>query len=235
MTDLMTVYKLLYDHYGPRHWWPAEAPFEMAVGAILTQNTNWGNVEKAISNLRRADALTTSALSNLKREELEQLINPSGFFRQKAERLQLFSCYLLDHYRGSLEEMLRQPLGPLRKELLALRGIGPETADSILLYAGGHPTFVVDAYTGRLFSRLAHLRGTEKYETIRDFFMQRLEPDPSLYNEYHALIVAHCKEHCRKQPFCPGCPLERICAYRRLQPGLDLSGKMHRVSKPAVK
>jgi len=218
MTDLMTVYQLLFDRYGPRHWWPAESPFEMAVGAILTQNTNWGNVEKAVANLRQADALSAAALCSLSRSELEKLITPSGFFRQKAERLQLFGCFLRDHYRGSLELLLRKSLEPLRKELLTLKGIGPETADSILLYAGGHLTFVVDAYTGRLFSRLGHLCGTENYEEIRNFFLRRLPRDVGLYNEYHALIVVHCKEHCRKRPDCPGCPLEMICAYRQQNP-----------------
>jgi endonuclease-3 related protein len=216
--NLLTIYQLLFDRYGPRHWWPAETPFEMAVGAILTQNTNWRNVEQAIANLRQADALSAAALCALPRPELEALITHSGFFRQKAERLQLFGCYLRGHYQGRLEKMLRQPLAPLREELLRLKGIGPETADSILLYGGDYPSFVVDAYTGRLFNRLGFLQGTEKYQQIRDFFMDRLPPDPSLYNEYHALIVIHCKEHCRKRPLCPGCPLERICAYRQLNP-----------------
>lgn len=218
MSDLMTVYRLLYDRYGPCHWWPAETPFEVAVGAILTQNTNWGNVERAIASLRTADTLSSAALCTLPRSELERLITPSGFFRQKAERLQLFGCYLRDHYRGHLETLLAQPLEPLRRELLALKGIGPETADSILLYAGGHLSFVVDAYTGRLFGRLGHLHGTEKYEEIRSFFMHQLPPEVPLYNEYHALIVNHCKEHCRKRPACPACPLETICAYRQQSP-----------------
>jgi len=218
MSDLLNVYQKLFDRYGPRHWWPAESPFEMAVGAILTQNTNWGNVEKAIANLREAEALSAVALCSLPRSELEKLINPSGFFRQKAERLQLFSGYLLDNYQGSLESLLRKPLHLLRQELLALKGIGPETADSILLYGGNHLTFVVDAYTSRLFSRLGCLQGGEKYEEIRSFFMQRLPADVDLYNEFHALIVRHCKDHCRKRPLCPGCPLEKICRYRQLNP-----------------
>lgn len=218
MSELMNIYRRLFDRYGPRHWWPAATPFEMAIGAILTQNTSWGNVEKAIANLRAANGLTFAAICALDRTALEHLIHPSGFFRQKAERLQLFSCYLRDNYQGSLEKMLRQPLVPLRKELLTLRGVGPETADSILLYAGQHPSFVVDAYTGRLFSRLGLLEEGEKYELIRRFFMDRLPPDTPLYNEYHALIVIHCKEHCRKRPLCPGCPLESICAYRQQNP-----------------
>lgn len=213
MPDLMKIYHKLLDTYGARHWWPAETPFEMAVGAILTQNTNWHNVEKAIINLRAAGVLTSAAVCALSQPELEELIKPSGFFRQKAERLQLFSRYLLDHYRGHLEEMLQQPLEPLRQELLKLKGVGPETADSILLYAGGHLSFVVDAYTGRLFTRLGLLTGGEKYTPIRDIFMRRLPQEVQLYNEYHALIVAHCKKHCRKRPLCPDCPLADDCRY----------------------
>ncbi|WP_303721835.1 endonuclease III domain-containing protein [Malonomonas rubra] len=218
MPQLMTIYQRLFDHYGPRHWWPAETPFEVAVGAMLTQNTNWSNVEKAINNLRAANALSCQAISHLPRKELETLIRPSGFFRQKAERLQLFCNYLRVHYHSSLETLLQQPLKPLRKELLELKGIGPETADSIMLYAGEHPTFVVDAYTGRLFSRLGFLDGTEKYQQIRSFFMSQLDSHSKLYNEFHALIVIQCKEHCRKKPLCDNCPLEMICSYRQQNP-----------------
>ena len=216
--NLISIYQLLFDRYGPRHWWPAGSPFEMAVGAILTQNTNWSNVEKAIANLRSAKALSSEALCALSRNDLEELIQPSGFFRQKAERLFLFSCYLRDHYRGSLGKMLDQPLEPLRQELLSLKGIGPETADSILLYGGGHSSFVVDAYTDRLFSRLGLFAAGEKYHDIQKFFLQRLPPDAPLFNEYHALIVFHCKQHCRKQPLCTDCPLEKNCRFRQQNP-----------------
>ncbi len=218
MCDLLSIYQQLFERYGPRCWWPAESPFEMAIGAILTQNTNWKNVEKAIANLRAAAALSAEAICRLDQEELERLIKPSGFFRQKAERLQLLASYLCRNYAGSLELLLQQPLEPLRQELLGLKGIGPETADSILLYAGGHPSFVIDAYTLRLFSRLGLFKSDEKYHRARDFFMQRLPEDPQLYNEYHALVVIHCKEHCRKQPLCAGCPLASICAYRQQNP-----------------
>ncbi len=213
MFDLMKIYRRLFKYYGPRHWWPAETPFEMVIGAILTQNTNWKNVEKAITNLRNAKALTPAAIGALPRTELEELIRPSGFFRQKAERVQLFSHYLRYNYRGGLAEMLRQPLAALRGELLARKGIGPETADSILLYAGGHLSFVVDAYTRRLFTRLGLLKGDENYLQIRNFFMQRLPEELRLYNEYHALIVIQCKEYCRKKPTCSGCPLADECRY----------------------
>ncbi len=213
MPDLLGTYRKLYDHYGPCHWWPAESPFEMSVGAILTQNTNWRNVERAIINLRSADALDAISLSALPRNRLEDLIRPAGFFRQKAARLQDFCAYLGRHYQSRLEQMLAKPLAAAREELLALKGIGPETADSILLYAGEHPSFVVDAYTGRLFQRLGLLHGTETYAEIRDLFMHSLPQEASLYNEYHALIVVHAKEHCRKQPRCAGCPLAADCRY----------------------
>ena len=215
MSELTEIYQQLLDRYGNRHWWPADTPFEVAIGAILTQNTNWKNVEKAIRNLRAANALTCTSICALSPDELENLIRPSGVFRQKAQRLQLFSSYLRDHYQSNLEQMLQQPLVAVRQELLAQKGIGPETADSILLYAGGHPSFVVDAYTGRLFSRLGLLSGTEKYAQIRSFFMDRLPTEVDLYNEYHALIVIQCKEHCRKRPLCENCPLEKICNYRQ--------------------
>ncbi len=215
MPDLPAIYHKLLNHHGARHWWPAETPFEVIVGAILTQNTNWSNVEKAIANLRRANALTLNAILHLDREKLEQLIRPSGFFRQKAERLQLFCHHIERHHHGSLDHLFDQDLEPLRKELLQLKGIGPETADSILLYAGQRPTFVVDAYTNRLFQRLGILTGKEKYDEIRTLFMENLPRRTSLYNEYHALIVLHCKEFCRKTPRCRGCPCADICPERQ--------------------
>ena len=218
MPDLITIYQQLLDRYGNRNWWPAESPFEMAIGAILTQNTNWNNVETAIANLRAADALSCAAINGLSPAELEELIRPSGFFRQKAQRLQLFSGYLRDHYQGSLESMLQQPLAEVRRELLAQKGIGPETADSILLYAGDHPSFVIDAYTLRLFSRIGLFNSQQTYDTARQYFMDQLPAQTQFYNEYHALIVIQCKENCRKRPLCPGCPLEHRCRYRQQNP-----------------
>jgi endonuclease-3 related protein len=211
MSNLLDIYQRLFDHHGNRHWWPADTPFEVVIGAILTQNTNWNNVEKAMTNLRQADALSIDAVLNLEREKLEQLIRPSGFFRQKAERLQLFCHYLQEHHQGNLDHLLDQELNLVRNELLRLKGIGPETADSILLYAGQRPSFVVDAYTHRLFQRLGILAGTEKYAFVRDLFMSNLPEDIQLYNEYHALIVIHCKDFCRKKPLCHNCPCADIC------------------------
>ncbi|MEA3362204.1 MAG: endonuclease III domain-containing protein [Thermodesulfobacteriota bacterium] len=213
MINLHHTYQKLLNYYGSRNWWPAETPFEVVIGAILTQNTNWRNVEKAIANLRQADALTLEAILNLELATLEQLIRPSGFFRQKAERLQLFCRYLQEHHQGSLEHLFDQELNLVRNELLSQKGIGPETADSILLYAGQRPSFVVDAYTCRLFRRLGVLSGKENYTDVRDLFMSHLPQDIQLYNEYHALIVIHCKEFCRKKPLCNNCPVAEICLY----------------------
>ena len=215
MPELLQIYQTLLAHHGPRAWWPAETPFEVVIGAILTQNTNWSNVEKALDNLRRAAVLTPEAILALAPAELEELIRPSGFFRQKAQRLQLFCQHLHSRHGNDLASLLGQELEPARDELLSLKGVGPETADSILLYAGGRPTFVVDAYTGRLFGRLGLLSGEEAYGEVRALFMSGLPEDVALYNEYHALIVTHCKEFCRKRPLCEPCPCAAICRFRQ--------------------
>lgn len=210
--DLLDLFHRLLKHFGQRHWWPADTPFEMAIGAILTQNTAWTNVEKAIINLRTAEALDPVPITGLKPSELERLIYPAGFFRQKSLRLQLFSQHLLDQHNGKLEQLLAQPLDTARQELLAQKGIGPETADSILLYAGQHPSFVIDAYTRRLLERLDWLPGQGQYEEMRQLFMRLLPADAPLYNEFHALIVALCKDLCRKRnPRCDACPLLDLC------------------------
>jgi len=211
MTGLETIFEKLTTTYGSLYWWPAETPFEVAIGAILTQNTNWKNVEMAITNLRDEQTLTPQTIAELPRQKLEQLIRPSGFFRQKTERLQLLVEHLQSRHNNQLEQLLSQPIDVARNELLQLKGIGPETADSILLYAGGLPSFVVDAYTRRLFERLGFLCGNESYEQIRTLFMDQLPTDSTLFNEYHALIVEHCKRFCRKRPLCIDCPLSDIC------------------------
>ncbi|MBN2427367.1 MAG: endonuclease III domain-containing protein [Deltaproteobacteria bacterium] len=211
---LLEIFDCLLAHFGPRDWWPAETPFEVIIGAILTQNTAWTNVEKAIKNLVKAQALTPAALAALPVEILEKLIQPSGYFRQKAERLQLFASFLLKRYGGDLDRLFDGPLEDIRTELLARKGIGPETADSILLYAGHLPSFVVDAYTLRIFSRLGLLSGKGKYAQVRSFFMAHLPQDAQLFNEYHALIVEHGKSFCKKnKPLCPACPLKHKCPY----------------------
>ncbi|MEJ2201891.1 MAG: endonuclease III domain-containing protein [Desulfuromonadaceae bacterium] len=209
---LLRVFESLLQQYGPLHWWPADSPFEVVIGAILTQNTAWSNVEKAIANLRRENCLTPARLRQTTRKQLEEWIRPAGFFRQKAERLQLFADYLGTQHQDDLAAMLKGPLPEVRRRLLAMKGVGPETADSILLYAADRPSFVIDAYTRRLFGRLQLLDSAAPYEQIRSQFMDRLPADSDLFNEYHALIVEHCKRHCRKrQPRCGDCCLGRDC------------------------
>ena len=209
---LLQLYQQLFGHFGPQHWWPAETPLEVVLGAILTQNTNWSNVEKALANLRRAGALTVVRLAALPDEELQQLIRPAGFFRQKTARIKRFIRHLEDHHRGELKRLLNQELNRARHELLALDGIGPETADSILLYAGGLASFVIDAYTVRLLLRLELIDSDPGYDVLRLAIMQSLPVDAELFNEFHALIVRTCKLYCRKRnPICRECPLLPDC------------------------
>ena len=167
-------FEALIAHWGPQDWWPARTSFEVVLGAFLTQNTAWTNVDKALRNLRRARRLNVEGIRDVSLAELERLVRPAGYFRQKAQRLKNFIRYLDERYEGSLRRMFARPTVELREELLALNGVGPETADSILLYAGGHPSFVVDAYTRRIFERHAVLNGREKYEEIRGLFQEAL-------------------------------------------------------------
>ena len=202
------VYDRLYAAYGPQHWWPGDGPFEVIVGAVLVQNTNWKNVERAIQNLRDAGLLTPRRLANVPLPELEELIRPAGYYRIKARRLRNLLEMIVRRYGGSLEQMFSTPLDTLRAELLQVPGIGPETADSILLYAGGLPTFVVDTYTHRILARHGWIGFDANYYELKEYFESQLEADPQLFNEYHALLVRVGKEHCRRQPKCIGCPLE---------------------------
>jgi endonuclease III related protein len=229
------MYTRLHAAYGPQNWWPAESPFEVIVGAILTQNTAWKNVQKAMAELRRARRLSVAGIRRTPTAQLARLIRPSGYFRQKAGRLKNFVTWLDDAYGGSLTRMFAQPTEKLRAELLALNGIGPETADSILLYAGGHPVFVVDAYTRRVLERHRLARKKMKYEQIRSRMetalgdaatpvvcgsrpmhppsrMSRARPEGSagIYSDMHALIVRVGYDHCKKQANCAGCPLEPL-------------------------
>jgi endonuclease-3 related protein len=207
---LLTLYRLLFSHFGPQNWWPGDSPFEVAVGAILTQNTNWSNVEKAIDALKREKALNARKLHALPRARLASLIRPAGYFNVKAERLANFLEYLCAHYRGSMKEMGRSTTARLRAELLAVKGIGPETADSILLYALEKPVFVIDAYTGRVLKRHNLIHENAAYHDMQDLFHEGLPHDISLYNEYHALLVMTGKHYCKPQPKCKGCPLEKV-------------------------
>jgi len=205
------VYTRLLRQHGPQQWWPADNSFEVMVGAVLTQNTAWTNVEKAIVNLKRARALSLKRMATMPLDELAQLIRPSGYFNLKAKRLQAF-CHWLSR-RGGVARLAQIETPALRDELLAVYGIGPETADDILLYALDRPVFVIDAYTRRIFSRLEIIDGSEPYDELRTDFERRLQGDIDLYGEYHALIVNHGKDICKKSPVCNRCHLAAHCAY----------------------
>jgi endonuclease-3 related protein len=204
------IYNRLYERYGPQHWWPGQTPFEIIVGAILTQNTNWTNVEKAIQNLKNADLLTPEKLYRLSLDQLAVYIHPTGYFNIKAARLKNFLDWLFEKHNGSLEKLTILSPPMLREQLLAINGIGPETADSIGLYAFEKPIFVVDAYTARVFGRHGIIEPGNGYEQIQETFHSGLDKDPVLYNEYHALIVRVGKEHCKPKALCHGCPLEDL-------------------------
>jgi endonuclease III related protein len=237
--EIIAYYIALLSRYGPQNWWPGDSQFEVIIGAYLTQNTNWSNVEKAIANLRQAGMLNLNAVRQIPLEELEALIRPSGYFHQKARNLKTFISFLDEHYSGSLTRMFAEPTEKLRAELLALNGVGPETADSILLYAGNHPVFVVDAYTRRLLERHGIIKPKTKYEEIRSLVEQAIsnaEPESLAatatnstprhpvsrmssaarselaqhYNVFHALIVRLGNQHCRAQAICEGCPLQHL-------------------------
>jgi len=205
------LYRVLSGALGPSRWWPGETPFEVAVGAILTQNTNWKNVEKAIANLKAEGAPTARGLRTLHPARLEELIRPAGYFRIKTIRLTDFLDFLEQESGLEIEALAQQPLETLRPKLLAVRGIGPETADSILLYALGKPTFVVDAYTVRMFSRHGLIPEATDYHEVQDIAQSAIAPEAVDYNEFHALIVRAAKEWCRKsKPLCALCPARSL-------------------------
>ncbi|MDP8260277.1 MAG: endonuclease III domain-containing protein [Candidatus Gygaella obscura] len=206
---LNNAYKKLYKYFGPQHWWPADSPFEVIIGAILTQNTNWQNVEKAIDNLKKEKLLSAKKLYLLNEKKLACLIRPSGYFNIKAKRLRSFLKYLFDNYSGSIKKMFKNNLVSLREELLNIKGIGEETADSILLYAGGMPIFVIDTYTKRFCQRHKITCKNASYKDTQDIFMDNLKKDVLLFNEFHALLVRLGKEFCLKsKQKCELCPLK---------------------------
>ena len=207
---LMRIFQRLYGAFGPRHWWPGETPFEVMVGAILTQNTSWRNVEKAIQNLKARKVLHVRGIHQLKRSQLAPLIRSSGYFRIKADRLKVFVNFLLENYDGELKRMMKEEVETLRQKLLHVKGIGPETADSILLYGLKKPIFVVDAYTKRILSRHGIISEKTSYEEIQKFFMDHLPHKARLFNEYHALLVHLGKTLCKKIPRCDICPIKGI-------------------------
>ncbi len=208
MNKLIEIYHKLYHAYGPQHWWPGNSPFEIAVGAILTQNTNWANVEKAIRYLKRKKTLNAKGIHAMGTEELALFIRPAGYFNVKAKRLKAFVHFLINDYDGSMNRMRNEEMDTLRTKLLNIHGVGPETADSILLYALEKPVFVIDAYTKRALSRHNIIKRDDSYERIQSLFHSTLNNDTVLFNEYHALFVRLGKTSCRKKPICDRCPLE---------------------------
>jgi endonuclease-3 related protein len=206
---LRTVFDVLLRHYGRQYWWPGETPFEIMVGAVLTQNTAWSNVEMAIGNLVARNRLDPAAIVAARNDHLAGWLRPSGYFNVKAARLKNFCRWYLQ--AGGFGELDRMDTGALRQALLDVNGVGKETADDILLYAFDRPVFVIDAYTRRLFARLGLFAGDEDYDAMRLVIEQVLGPDVPLFNEYHALIVRHAKDICRVRPRCAGCVLKRRC------------------------
>ena len=209
IVTLDEVYQQLYEALGPQHWWPAQSAFEVVLGAVLVQNTAWRNVEKAIENLRQSDLLSAKAMYQLAPEELEELIRPAGYFRMKTRRIRNLLDHLFTQHEGSLSAMLKVDTETLREELLQINGIGPETADSILLYAAERPVFVIDTYTNRILKRHGWIEHEADYSTIQAHFQTHLEADSQLYNEFHALLVRIGNLYCRKKPRCEECPLSK--------------------------
>ena len=211
---LDSVYRRLLDAYGPQGWWPADSPFEMIAGAILTQSTNWGNVEKALDNLRAAGCWSFAAVDALPEERLAELIRPSGYFNAKARKLKAFAAHLRRRHGGSLDGLLAQETAALRAELLGIYGIGEETADDIIVYAAGQPSFVIDVYTRRIIDRMGWRPGSGvRYRDYQALFHDHLPAEAPLFNEYHALLDHHAKLVCRKTaPRCAGCCLADLCA-----------------------
>lgn len=210
------IYHKLEEDFGRQNWWPADSEFEMIVGAILTQNTSWRNVEKAMCNLREEGLLDSRGMLQEDKNRIRELIRPSGYYNLKTNRLKSFLFFLQEKYDGSLSSLLSLPKEKLRSELLSIKGIGPETADSIVLYGAHKPSFVVDAYTRRIFSRLGLVEENISYDRLQEFFEKSLDADTELYKEYHALIVELGKNYCGKSnPKCRECPLVSACDFAK--------------------
>jgi len=212
--ELLAIYELLNTHFGDLHWWPADDPFEVMVGAILTQNTAWSNVEKAIAALKQRELLSPEAMARIGEEKLAEIIRPSGYYRVKAKRLKEFIRFLTEGYCGDIDALCAESLPTLREKLLRIRGVGPETADSILLYACGKPVFISDAYTQRILERHNLIPEGATGDRIRALFLDHLPHDAALFNQFHALLVYTGKNYCRKKPKCMACPLRILFQQR---------------------
>jgi endonuclease-3 related protein len=210
--DAKKIFNILHEHFGESKWWPAETPFEVMIGAILTQQTNWENVEKSIENLKKASLMEIDSLAKADLNEIEDCIRRSGFFRQKAKRIKGLAEHIHNYYDGKLEKLFKKEIEDLRNELLSLEGVGFETADSILLYADSKPKFVIDSYTFRIFKRLG-IDFKDKYKIAQEYFESRLPRDVKLYREYHAHMVDLGKGFCKPRPICEKCPLNPVCKY----------------------
>ena len=221
---LENIYQRLMNHYGLQHWWPAKEPFEVIIGAILTQSVAWRNVERAIANLKEAGALSPQALRQLETDQIASLIHPCGYFNAKALKLKAFARWLGERYQDNLKKLFSNSISELREQLLGIHGIGEETADSIILYSARKPSFVVDAYTRRILSRLGLASKDSSYATYQALFMQNLPHEVSLFNEYHALLVRLAKDVCSKQLFCLKCCLNDICHFYKSN--LDAKAKI---------
>ena len=213
---LLEIYQLLYDHYGPQHWWPGDSPFEVVLGAILTQAAAWTNVEKALANLKEADCFSLEALRDISEEHLASLLRSSGYFNAKAHKVKALINHVWEKYDGDLDIMLSKDMVELRQELLSIYGIGEETADDIIVFAAGKPSFVIDSYTRRVVSRLGQAPEVDSYRAYQEVFHRALPADPALFNEFHALLDQHAKATCKKtQPACESCCLNLLCPFPR--------------------
>lgn len=214
---LQELYDALREEFGHRDWWPGETPFEVMVGAILTQNTNWDNVEKAIDNLEERGTLSPAAILNLEQDDLQDLVRPAGYYRQKAARVKRLAQWLMDNCDGAVELLGDWPEDELRKELVSIRGVGPETADSIMLYALDRPVFVVDTYTLRVTTRHGLIHRNCGYYELQRLFQDHLPEDLDLYRDFHAQLVEVGKRYCRPTPKCQNCPVRPVLG----EPDLD--------------
>jgi endonuclease III related protein len=226
--ELWKIYHRLHRRYGPQGWWPGEGPLDVVIGAILTQAAAWSNVERALDNLKRAGCWSLEAIHQVSQDELAATIRPCGYFNSKARKLKAFAAHVQERYCGDLEAFLAQAAQPLRQELLSIYGIGPETADDILVYAAGQASFVIDAYTRRILHRLGVVAEERRdYHLYQALFHQSLPRDVALFNEYHALLDRHAKEACTRTPQCPRCCLRDICDTGRQSPGLSSRARLN--------